>query len=349
MNFIDLRSDTVTKPTDGMRKAMASAEVGDDVFGEDPSVNLLQERMADLLGKEKALFVASGTMGNLVSILTHTRPGDEVILEANAHPFHYEAAGAAAFGGVQFYPVPGERGVLTDKEVARAVRPDDPHYARTRLVCLENTHNRGGGKIYPLEEIEKIRALADSRGIAMHLDGARLFNASVASGISPKAYSALFDSVTVCLSKGLGCPVGSVVAGSKEWIEAAHQNRKRLGGGMRQAGILAAAGLYALDHHVERLAEDHRRAHDLADAISQIPLFEFTPSTVETNIIVLPIHDPETTPEAVVERLKTEGVLAVPFGPRKIRLVTHLGIDDKDVAKTIEVFQKLFGASSPEP
>lgn len=342
MKKIDLRSDTVTKPTDEMRKVMASAEVGDDVYGEDPSVNLLQEKVAELLGKEKALFVASGTMGNLVSILTHTHPGDEVILEANAHPFHYEAASAAAYGGVQFYPVPGKHGILTDEQVSRAIRPKDPHYPKTRLICLENTHNRGGGKIYPLEETEKIRALADHHGISMHLDGARLFNASVATGIPTEAYCKPFDSVSICLSKGLGCPVGSVIAGSAEWIEAAHQSRKRLGGGMRQAGILAAAGIYALDHNIERLGEDHRHARVLADAISQIPLFEFTPSSVETNIIVLPIHDPEIAPEDVVNRLQSEGVLAVPFGPGEIRLVTHLDITDKDINYTIEVFEKLF-------
>ncbi len=342
MPTVDLRSDTVTKPTDEMRKVMASAEVGDDVYGEDPSINLLQERMAELLGKEKALFVASGTMGNLVSILTHTQPGDEVILEANAHPFHYEAAGAAAYGGVQFYPVLGERGVLKDTDVQKAIRPNDPHYPKTRLICLENTHNRGGGKIYPLNEIEKIRTLADQHHISMHLDGARLFNATIATGIPPSAYCEPFDSVSVCLSKGLGCPVGSVIAGSADWIEAAHQIRKRLGGAMRQAGILAAAGLYALDHHIDRLAEDHRRARALADAISQIPLFEFTPSTVETNIIVLPIHNSEITPEDVVSRLQSEGVLTLPFGPGEIRLVTHLGIDDDDTAHTIQIFQKLF-------
>lgn len=343
MRQVDLRSDTVTKPTDEMRRAMASADVGDDVFGEDPSVNLLQEKMADLLGKEKALFVASGTMGNLVSILTHTQPGDEVILEANAHPFHYESASAAAFGGVQFYPISGERGVLKDTDVSKGIRPNDPHYPTTRLICLENTHNRGGGKIYPLEEIEKIRALADRYNISMHLDGARLFNATVVTGIPPAVYCEYFDSISVCLSKGLGCPVGSVIAGSADWIKAAHQIRKRLGGGMRQAGILAAAGLYALDHHIDRLAEDHRRARELADAISQIPLFEFTPSTVETNIIVLPIHDPEITQEEVVSRLQTEGVLALPFGPGEIRLVTHLNIDDSDIDYTIEVFKRLFG------
>ncbi len=343
MEFIDLRSDTVTQPTDGMRKAMAAAEVGDDVFGEDPSVNRLQERMADLLGKEQALFVASGTMGNLVSILTHTRPGDEVILEAQSHPFHYEFAGAAAFGGVQFFPVPGNRGVLDADDIIPAIRPDDGHHSPTRLICLENTHNRGGGKVYPLEKIEGIRALADQRRLVMHLDGARLFNATVATGINPETYCAPFDSVSVCLSKGLGCPVGSVIAGTADWIKEARRFRKRLGGGRRQAGILAAAGLYALDHHIDRLAEDHRRARELADAISQLPLFEFTPSTVETNIIVVPIHDPGVTPEEVVERLKSEGVLAVPFGPREIRLVTHLGIDDKDISRTIEVFDKLFG------
>ncbi len=343
MKIVDLRSDTVTKPTEAMRKAMASAEVGDDVFGEDPTVNRLQERMAEILGKEKALFVASGTMGNLVSILTHTRPGDEVILEANAHPFHYESAGAAAYGGVQFFPIVGNHGILDAEDIALAIRPDDAHYPPTRLICLENTHNRGGGKIYPIEKIEQIRHLADQHHLAMHLDGARLFNASVATGISLETFCKPFESVSVCLSKGLGCPVGSVIAGSAPWIREAHRIRKRLGGGMRQAGILAAAGLYALDHHIDRLQEDHYHARQLANAISQIPLFEFTPSTVETNIIVLPIHDSVITPLEVVTRLQDEGVLTVPFGPREIRLVTHLGIDDGDVTYAIEIFKKLFG------
>ena len=342
MDPVDLRSDTVTQPTNAMRKAMAAAEVGDDVFGEDPSVNRLQERMADILGKEAALFVASGTMGNLISILTHTRPGDEVILEAQSHPFHYEFAGAAAFGGVQFFPVPGNRGVLDAEDVASAIRPDDGHHSPTRLICLENTHNRGGGKVYPLDKMERIRALADQHHLAMHMDGARLFNATVASGISPADYCAPFDSVSVCFSKGLGCPVGSVVAGPAEWIREARRFRKRLGGGMRQAGILAAAALYALDHHIDLLEEDHRRAQQLANALSQIPLFEFTPSTVETNIIVLPLHDPQKSPEEVVSQLKSEGILCVPFGPHEIRLVTHLGISDADIARTIEVFNKLF-------
>ncbi len=346
MKKIDLRSDTVTQPTDDMRKAMAAAEVGDDVFGEDPSVNRLQERMAGLLGKEQALFVASGTMGNLVSILTHTRPGDEVILEAQSHPFHYEFAGAAAFGGVQFFPVPGNHGILDAEDVAPAIRPDDGHHSPTRLICLENTHNRGGGKVYPLEKIERIRALAEQHHLVMHMDGARLFNATVATGIPPADYCAPFDSVSVCLSKGLGCPVGSVIAGPADWVKEARRFRKRLGGGMRQAGILAAAGLYALDHHIDQLAEDHRRAKQLANALSQIPLFEFTPSSVETNIIVLPIHDPETTPAEVVSKLQNEGVLCVPFGPREIRLVTHLGITDGDVARVIEIFNKLFAGQT---
>ncbi len=244
--FIDLRSDTVTKPTPAMRRAMAEAEVGDDVFGEDPTVNALQEKVAALLGKEKALFVPSGTMANQLSIKAHTQPGDEVILEASAHPYNFEGGAGAMLSGVQFYCLPGVRGILEASQVEEAVRPLDHHFAVSRLVCLENTHNRGGGSIYPLKHIAAISKLAHSKGLLVHLDGARLWNASVATGLEPAQYAQWADSVSVCLSKGLGAPVGSLVAGSTAFIDRVHRFRKMFGGGMRQAGILAAAGIYAL-------------------------------------------------------------------------------------------------------
>ncbi len=266
---IDLRSDTVTRPSDEMRRVMAGAEVGDDVYGEDPTVNRLQERVARLLGKEEALFVPSGTMGNQISIKVHTQAGDELIAERDAHIFQYETGGAAFLSSVQVHTVQGERGILTAGHVREAIRPEIYYMPRTRLICLENTHNRAGGSIYPLRVIEEIEALAREQKLKMHLDGARLWNACVATGISPATYAGFFDSVSVCLSKGLGAPVGSVIAGSKDFIDSARHYRKIFGGGMRQAGILAAAGLYALDHNIARLIEDHEKAKILAGALAR--------------------------------------------------------------------------------
>ena len=259
-NFIDLRSDTVTKPTAAMRKAMAEAEVGDDVYGEDPTVNALQEKVARILGKEAAIYVASGTMANQLAIKSHTQPGDELIMEATSHPYNFEGGAIAAISGVQVYCLQGVRGILDASQIEAAIRPTDHHYAVTRLVCIENTHNRGGGSIYPLKKMEEIYRLAKSKGLLVHLDGARLWNASVATGIKPHEYAQYADSVSVCISKGLGAPVGSLVAGSKTFIDRVHRFRKMIGGGMRQVGILAAAGIYALDHHVDRLKEDHDNA-----------------------------------------------------------------------------------------
>ena len=247
MQFIDLRSDTVTKPTPEMRKAMAKAEVGDDVFGEDPTINALQDKVAGILGKEKAIFVPSGTMANQLAIKAHTQPGDEVILEATSHPYNFEGGAGAVLSGVQFYCLNGLRGIVEASQVEAAIRPLDHHFPVTRLVCLENTHNRGGGSIYPLKTLAEVSRLARSKNLSIHLDGARLWNASVASGIKPKEYARWADSVSVCLSKGLGAPVGSLVAGSAVFIDRVHRFRKMFGGGMRQAGILAAAGLYALE------------------------------------------------------------------------------------------------------
>src|SRR6516225_1198839 len=256
--IIDLRSDTVTRPTPGMRAAMAAAEVGDDVFGDDPSVNRLQERVAALLGKEAALFVPSGTMSNQICVKVHTQPGDELLCEANCHIYNYEAGGPAVLAGVTCRTIEGDYGVLDVSQLEDKIRPVNDHLVRTRLVCLENTHNRGGGRVYPLEKIQAISTWAHANGLMMHLDGARLWNAIVATGIPAAEWGRHFDSVSVCFSKGLGAPVGSALAGSHDFITRARRIRKRFGGGMRQAGVIAAAALYALDHHIDRLAEDHR-------------------------------------------------------------------------------------------
>ncbi len=342
VQVVDLRSDTVTKPTKGMREAMAEALVGDDVFEEDPTVNLLQEKVADLLGKEAALFVPSGTMANQVSIRTHTLPGDEVIIEADSHPVLSEVAAAAALSGVQFRTLQGTRGILKAEQVAEAVRLPDIHRPVSRLVCLENTHNFGGGTIYPLEEILRIRLVADRHNMAMHLDGARLLHACVATGIEPAKYAQPFDSVSLCLSKGLGAPVGSMIAGSREFITRARKNRKMFGGGMRQAGILAAAGLYALEHHVERLAEDHANAKLLAEALADLPGIHLDPRHVETNIVIMDISTSGLEPHEVQARLKEMGILLLPFGRGRLRAVTHLDVNRQGIQRAIEAFRRIF-------
>ena len=339
---VDLRSDTVTKPTAGMRRAMAEAEVGDDVFEEDPTVNLLQEKVARLLGKEAALFVPSGTMANQVSIRTHTLPGDEVIIEADSHPVLSEVAAAAALSGVQFRALHGVRGVLRAEQVADAVRLPDIHRPVSRLVCLENTHNFGGGTVYPLHEILRIREVADRHGLAMHLDGARLLHACVATSISPAEYARAFESVSLCLSKGLGAPVGSVIAGCRDFITRARKNRKMFGGGMRQAGILAAAGIYALDNHVERLAEDHANARLLAEALAELPGIRLDPVEVETNILIMDISASGMEPPQAQARLRELGVLVLPFGKGRLRAVTHLDVDQHGIQRAIEAFRRVF-------
>src|SRR4051812_14785417 len=263
-SFFDLRSDTVTRPTAGMRAAMAAAEVGDDVFGEDPTVNRLEQRVAALLGKEAALFVSSGTMSNQICVRAHTQPGDELLCDTSCHIYNSEAGGVAIHSGVTCRTLLGDGGILDVTQLEDKIRPDDEHLVRTRLVCLENTHNRGGGKVYPLEKIQAIRAWAKANGLLMHLDGARLWNAHVATGIALATWGVNFDTVSVCFSKGLGSPLGSALAGSRDFVARARRNRKLFGGGMRQAGIVASAALYALDHHVERLAEDHRNAQVIA-------------------------------------------------------------------------------------
>lgn len=340
--FIDLRSDTVTKPTAAMRKMMAEAEVGDDVYGEDPTVNALQKKVAKLLGKEKALFVPSGTMANQLAIKSHTQPGDEVIVEATAHPFNFEGGAGAVLSGVQFNCPKGLRGILEVSQVEDTIRPLDHHFPLSRLVCLENTSNRGGGSLYPLKNIIEISQLAKARGLLVHLDGARLWNASVASGIKPKEYALWADSVSVCLSKGLGAPVGSLVAGSAAFIDRVHRFRKMFGGGMRQAGILAAAGIYALDHHLDRLREDHENAHRLALGLSKLKGVSLDPDQTETNIIIFDVTNSGMTALQVTQAMKKAGVLIQAVSQTQIRLVTHLDVSTADSEKVIEAFRKVF-------
>jgi len=342
-DFIDLRSDTVTKPTPAMRKAMAKAEVGDDVFGEDPTVNALQEKVAKILGKEASIFVPSGTMANQLAIKSHTQPGDEVIIEATSHPYNFEGGASAALSGIQFYCLKGVRGILDASQIEEAIRPDDHHFPVTKLICLENTHNRGGGTIYPIQNIAEISRFARSKGLLVHLDGARLWNASVASGIKPQEYARWADSVSVCLSKGLGAPIGSVIAGTKTFIDRVHRFRKMFGGGMRQAGIIAAAGIYALDQHIERLKEDHKNAKRLALGLSEIQGVSIDPEHVETNIIIFDIAEIGMTAAQVREEMKKNGVLIHPFGKTLIRLVTHLDVSKEDIEVALKAFRKILG------
>ncbi len=343
-DFIDLRSDTVTRPTPEMRKAMAEAEVGDDVFGEDPTVNALQAKVAGILGKEAALFVPSGTMANQLSIKSHTQPGDEVITEASSHPYNFEGGAGAALSGIQFQCLRGVRGVLEPSQIEEAIRPADHHFPVTRLICVENTHNRGGGSIYPLEKLIEIYRLAQSRGLLVHLDGARLWNASVATGIKPYEYAQYADSVSVCLSKGLGAPIGSMVAGSKSFIDRVHRFRKMFGGGMRQAVIVAAAGIYALERHLERLAEDHQNARRLAVGLKELKGVSIEPKFVETNIVIFDVANSGMTAAQVTEAMKKEGVLIHPVSKTQIRLVTHLDINHEDVETALKAFRKLLKA-----
>jgi len=339
---IDLRSDTVTKPTPAMRQAIAAAPVGDDVFGEDPTVNELQAKAAELLGKEDALFVCSGTMANQLAIMAQTHPGDEIIADRNCHSFNYESGGVAALSGVTIHTIEGRRGILTVQQVSEAMRPLDHHYASTRLICLENTHNRGGGSIYPLEEILKIRELAVERGLLMHLDGARLFNASVASGIDAREYARPFDSVCFCLSKGLGCPVGSLVVGSAKLIDRVHRFRKMVGGGMRQIGILAVAGLYALEHNISRLKQDHDHAKALGQALHTMKKITINPGEVETNIVIFDVAETGMDATEVVGRLKQQGVLMLAISQTRIRAVTHLDVSEADIHQAIDVLGSVF-------
>ena len=338
--MIDLRSDTVSKPSPEMRRAMAEAEVGDDVFGEDPSVNRLQELAAQVLGKEAALYVPSGTMANQISIKVHTQPGDEIIMERTSHPFNSESGGLAALSGVQVNLLDGQQGVLAVEQVARVIRHgNDVHNAPTRLISLENTHNRGGGAVYPIDRIKEIHSVARGEGLAMHLDGARLLNACVASGLPAPEITQYFDSCTLCLSKGLGAPVGSVIAGSEDFIGRAQRYRKMFGGGMRQAGILAAAAIYALENNVERLADDHLNAKLLAEHISSAPGLRIEPANVETNIIYLRLDPDEACVDApgLAAAMRQRGVVAIALGGHGMRLVTHLDVSREETERAADI------------
>jgi len=346
---IDLRSDTVTRPTDGMRRAMAAAPVGDDVFGEDPTVNELEERTAELLGKEAGLFVASGTMGNLVSILAHAGRGDELIAGHLAHTFLYEAGGSAALGGIHPHTLPNaEDGTLAVPAIEEAIRnPQDPHHPPTRLICIENTHNRCGGIAVSIEYGRAVSDLARQHGLSVHLDGARLFNAAVALSVAADALAACADSVSICLSKGLGAPVGAVVCGSRSFIARARRMRKIVGGGMRQAGILAAAGIHAFEHHIDRLADDHRRAQQLACGIERIaglssPQAHPVP-TAWTNLVYVHV-DPEragNTATALAQKLAERDVLCLPLARDQIRMVTHLDVSDEDIGTALDALRSI--------
>jgi threonine aldolase len=340
--MIDLRSDTVTKPTDEMRKAMARAEVGDDVYGEDPTVNRLQDMAANLLGKRFALFVPSGTMANQLAIRSQTQPGQEIIVESKSHIVRYEQGAAGALAGVQLHWVVGERGIMTAEQVEAAIRPNDPHSIMTALICLENTHNAGGGTIYSLSTIERIRAIAVRHGIPMHLDGARLFNAVAATTLPPTVYAQHFETVSICLSKGLGAPVGSLlISNDQQIIDRARRFRRMYGGAMRQAGILAAAGIYALDRHVARLKTDHDNAKKLARLLQQIPSIQIAPQHVETNIVIFDIVDEPRSPAELVAALKEQGVLINATGGKSYRAVTHLNISEKQIDEAAAVFSKV--------
>jgi len=337
--MIDLRSDTVTKPTDEMRKAMARAEVGDDVYGEDPTVNRLQDMAAAMLGKRFALFVPSGTMANQLAIRSHTQPGQEIIVESKSHVVRYEQGAAGALAGVQLHWVTGERGIMTVEQVEAAIRPNDAHSITTALICIENTHNAGGGTIYPLSTIEKIRALAVRHGIPMHLDGARLFNAVAATTLPPTVYAQHFETVSLCLSKGLGAPVGSLlISNDQRLMDRARRFRRMYGGAMRQAGILAAAGIYALERHVARLKTDHEHAKKLARQLQHISAIQIAPQHVETNIVIFDIVDEHRSPADIVAALKEHGVLINAVGGLSYRAVTHLHITDKQIDEAADVF-----------
>lgn len=335
MKLVDLRSDTVTRPTPAMRDAMMRAELGDDVFGDDPSVNALQERIAAMLGKEAALFVPTGTQGNLIASMTHCQRGEEAIVGEMSHTYRWEAGGAGVLGSVVQLPLPHQPdGSLAIEHIAAAIKPDDAHFARTRLLCLENTI---GGKAVPMAHTEKATAFAREKGLATHLDGARLFNAATKLGVTPRDIARHFDSVSVCFSKGLGAPVGSALVGTKDFIARGHRWRKMLGGGMRQAGVLAAAALHALEHHVGRLAEDHALAQRLADGLQGIPGLVIEPP--QTNMV---FASTDERGKGLLAHLKSRGVLAT--GIYQLRFVTHLDVSAADIDRAVAEVRSYFNA-----
>jgi len=340
---IDLRSDTVTKPTEAMRRAIAEAEVGDDVHGDDPTVNRLQDRVAEMFGKDRAVFVPSGSMANSTSIRAHTQPGDEIIAHVDSHIYQYEAGSFAALSGCSMHMLRGPRGRFEVGDLESAVRADDPHFPRSRLLVIENTHNKGGGSIWPIEEVERLGAKARELHLRTHLDGARLMNACVALGCDPIEYTRHFDTVSMCFSKGLGAPVGSIVAGDHETMRRVRRFRTMFGGAMRQAGLLAAGALYAIDHHVERLAEDHANARRLAEALAELPGVSINPESVETNIIYFDVDPALGSAEAVAKRLDAAGARMLDVGPRTIRALTHLDAAGERIDRAIAMLGRELG------
>lgn len=327
--MIDLRSDTITQPTPAMRQAIVQAEVGDDVFGDDPTVNALESYVAALLGKEAAVYMPSGTMTNQVALRVHTEPGDEIILESEAHIYYYEGGAPAALSGVMCRLVKGDRGIFTAADLEQVLRPADPHFPCTKLVCLENTHNRGGGRIYPLSEIAAIAQVCQTHQLKLHLDGARLWNACAATGIAPADYAQPFETISVCFSKGLGAPVGSALVGSHQSIQRARRFRKLFGGSMRQAGLMAAGALYALKHQFDRLKDDHAHAKLLAEGLEAIEGIQINPDDVQTNIVLF--HTQDMTAEELAQRLHTLGVAVLATGSHTIRAVTNLMVTQEQI------------------
>jgi len=338
---IDLRSDTVTRPTPAMRRAMAEADVGDDVFGDDPTVKALEERTAALLDKEAAVFVPSGTMANQIAVGVHAGPGDEVLCSATSHVYVWEAGGIARLSGATARTFEGDRGLLSVDDLRDAIRPDDAHYVRTRLVCLENTHNRAGGRVHGVEQVAAVRRWAREHNLAMHLDGARLMNAVVATGRPARDWGRQFDTVSICFSKGLGAPVGSALAGSGEAIHRARRLRKLFGGGMRQAGVIAAAALHALDHHVDRLREDHDHAKRLADAFLDTEGFALESGPVETNLVWIAVDTSLGAAADVAAYLRGRGILVSVLGPQVLRACTHLDVTREQVESAAATIRQI--------
>lgn len=327
MKTVDLRSDTVTLPCENMKRLMYDAPLGDDVIDIDPTVERLQQKVAEMLGKEAAIFMPSGTMTNQIAIRLHCRQGDELLCEEGCHIYNYEQAGFAQLTGVVARPVSGNNFQLTLDDLSDKIRPENEHMARTRLVCIENTHNRGGGSILPLENVRAITQWAGTNGLAAHLDGARLFNASVATGIDPMQWSEGFDTVSICFSKGLGAPVGSALAGTSEQIKEARRHRKLMGGSMRQGGVIAAAALYSLENNIERLEEDHQNAKLIADAIRESQNLLLAPDQVDTNIVIFDVSESGMSAGEFVEQLEQKGVRTLPFSQKHVRVVTHLDVN----------------------
>ena len=344
MRHVDLRSDTLTRPTPSMRKAMAEAEVGDDVFSEDPTVNRLEEMAAQRLGKEAAVFVASGTMGNLVSQLAHCGRGDEIIMGSHSHSFFSEQGGSAAVGGIHPRTVANQAdGKLALEDIVAAIRSDNIHFPQTRLIVLENSHNMCSGYPLDLEYMKAVGQIAREHGLKIHVDGARIFNAAVALGLDVRDLAAEADSISFCLSKGLAAPVGSLVCGTREFVNAARRARKLVGGGMRQAGVLAAAGIVALTEMVDRLADDHANAGKLAQGLADIPGISVDPEQIKTNIVFFDLTRSDMNPEQFVAQIEQEGVRMLPVGPQRLRAVTHYHISSEDIDYTLSAFLKILG------